>query len=548
MAAQLPRDAAPLSLRVQVERRGVLLLATALVFITSGLLGGRPVLLAWGSVPLLFVVAAWARAVVSTMGRTGRPLAIACGSPVGPRKIHAVGDDLTLPVTLGTRLGRAIRAGRLTLVASGALELLDDVPPLDTAPDGEARATARLRPIQAGTWFIHGAHVRLPLGDRLVSVVGYLPIEARFKVLPRSAFRSSRATLPVRRSAARASARDSLGAARSLVRGLGTDLRELREHVPGDPFKHIAWKASARTGKLVVKEFESSVTQSCYLLLDTGPSMRWGVRGQTLLDRATDVAFAWAQELARGGVRFGLLCYDADVWAHVHAADGRRALVAVADHLLEAHTSMREPVTAATDADVIAAVGTYLHRQWGRDFRADNGPSSGRAPIEALWDRDAMSAWVGAVLPELGGAVPRLHGDAHLASDPQMRALRQLCRVQGIELPLRATWGDGEREAGLSRALEQVLTSPGGPHTVVVITDLLGIDDAGPVTRQLQALARRKHDVTFLLPPPRSLGQSLDLRSRVAGAEEARQSLERETVQARLRASGARVSLHGPLR
>lgn len=553
MAPQLPRDTAPLTLRVQLERRGVLLLAISIVFMTSGLLGGRPVVLAWGAVPLAFVVAAWARAAVTTRDRRGRPLAIACGSPVGPRKIHAVGDELTLPVTLTSRLGRSVAGGRLELVMSGALELLEDHPLPDSPADAELHTTARVRPVQAGTWFIHGAHVRLPLGDALVSVAGYLPIEASFKILPRSAFRSSRATLPIRRSASRASARDSLGAARSLVRGMGTDLRELREHVPGDPFKHIAWKASARMRKLVVKEFESAVTQSCYLLLDTGPSMRWGQRGHTLLDQATDVTFAWAQELARGGIRFGLLCYDTDVWAQCHAADGRRALVAVADQLLEAHTSVREPVTAVTDADLVATVGTYLRRQWGRDFRARRfqalgGAAAASGPIGSVWDQDAMCAWVGTLLPQLApGSVPRRHGDAHLATDPQMRELRQLCRVQGIELPMRSEWGDREREAGLTRALQKVLTSPGGPHSLLVVTDLCGIDDPDAVARVVTTLVRRKHEVTFLVPPFRGPGEQLDLRSRVADAEAGRLALAREAVQSRLHAAGARVAPHGAL-
>ena len=33
------------------------------------------------------------------------------------------------------------------------------------------------------------------------------------------------------------------------MRGEGDDLRELREHQPGDPFRKIAWKASARRGR-----------------------------------------------------------------------------------------------------------------------------------------------------------------------------------------------------------------------------------------------------------------------------------------------------------
>lgn len=550
-----PRDAARPALRVQIAPRGVLLLLTAGAFLAAGVLLSQPVVVAWGAVPLLVLSGAWARARVALDPRPGaRPVSLACGAPVGPRKIHAVGDDLSLPVVLQSRLGGSPPASaRLELVGSGALLQVDGDGPLQatlTAQDGALRGAVAVRPVQAGTWFVHGAFVSLPVGaSALVQVVGYLPIEARFKVLPRSAWRSSRATLPMRRSASRTSARDSLGAARSLVRGTGTDLRELRDHLPGDPFKHIAWRASARAGRLVVKEFESAVTQSCLLLLDTGPSMRWGARGGTPLDRATDLGFAWAQEMARGGIRFGMVCFDTAVWAATHPSDGRRALVGAADLFLEAHTSVREPVTAVTDADLVATVGRYLLGQWGRDFRQHRtGPRQvARPPITAWWDADAMCAWVGTLLPQLTAELPSHYADVHLSDDPRMAELRLFCRVQGIELPSRVGWSDRARQAGLVAALQKALTTPSGPHSLLVITDLLGVDDPQPVTRAVTALVRRKHDVTFVVPP-RTPGASSDLADRVARAEESRLDLEREPILARLRAAGARIVTPAALR
>ena len=42
-----------------------------------------------------------------------------------------------------------------------------------------------------------------------------------------------------------------------LVRGSGIDTRGIREYVQGDPIRHIHWKTTARTGKLMVKEFDT---------------------------------------------------------------------------------------------------------------------------------------------------------------------------------------------------------------------------------------------------------------------------------------------------
>ena len=50
--------------------------------------------------------------------------------------------------------------------------------------------------------------------------------------------------------------------------GDGYELRELRDHQPGDPFKRIAWKASARHGTLLVRDHEREERDVVWLLLD----------------------------------------------------------------------------------------------------------------------------------------------------------------------------------------------------------------------------------------------------------------------------------------
>jgi uncharacterized protein (DUF58 family) len=56
--------------------------------------------------------------------------------------------------------------------------------------------------------------------------------------------------------------------------GSGAELLDLRDYMPGDPPKTIAWKVTARRDKLVTKEFESEVPVRCTLFLDTSSSVR----------------------------------------------------------------------------------------------------------------------------------------------------------------------------------------------------------------------------------------------------------------------------------
>jgi uncharacterized protein (DUF58 family) len=56
--------------------------------------------------------------------------------------------------------------------------------------------------------------------------------------------------------------------------GSGSELLDLRDYLPGDPPKTIAWKVSARRDRLITKEFESEVPVRCTLFVDTSNSVR----------------------------------------------------------------------------------------------------------------------------------------------------------------------------------------------------------------------------------------------------------------------------------
>ncbi|MFO0911723.1 MAG: DUF58 domain-containing protein [Pirellulales bacterium] len=57
--------------------------------------------------------------------------------------------------------------------------------------------------------------------------------------------------------------------------GMGSELLEIREYVPGDSPRSIAWKLSARRDTLMTKQYESEVPVRVRLIVDAGPSVRW---------------------------------------------------------------------------------------------------------------------------------------------------------------------------------------------------------------------------------------------------------------------------------
>jgi len=72
------------------------------------------------------------------------------------------------------------------------------------------------------------------------------------------------------------------GSIESFSKGRGQDLHALREYVPTDSASHVHWKASARAGSLMVREFAREDDCRVLLVLDPhagDPPMRGGVTG-----------------------------------------------------------------------------------------------------------------------------------------------------------------------------------------------------------------------------------------------------------------------------
>ncbi len=63
-------------------------------------------------------------------------------------------------------------------------------------------------------------------------------------------------------------------------RGEGTDFKQLAEYRPGDPVRHIDWKATLRFDKPILREFQDERDQNVILMLDCGRRMRADDRGQ----------------------------------------------------------------------------------------------------------------------------------------------------------------------------------------------------------------------------------------------------------------------------
>ncbi len=63
------------------------------------------------------------------------------------------------------------------------------------------------------------------------------------------------------------------GSYKSIYKGNGMNFEDLREYIPGDNIRDIDWKASSRSGNLLVKRYIAEKKHNIFLVFDTGKKM-----------------------------------------------------------------------------------------------------------------------------------------------------------------------------------------------------------------------------------------------------------------------------------
>jgi uncharacterized protein (DUF58 family) len=118
--------------------------------------------------------------------------------------------------------------------------------------------------------------------------------------------------------------------------GTGSELLDLRDYMPGDPPKTIAWKVSARRDRLITKEFESEVPIRCTLFVDCSNSVRVGPSGGNALARLIDISAAVGQANSADRDLTGLCLFDEQGALPLRPARGQRHLAELLNLLVDA--------------------------------------------------------------------------------------------------------------------------------------------------------------------------------------------------------------------
>ncbi len=126
---------------------------------------------------------------------------------------------------------------------------------------------------------------------------------------------------------------------RTLLRGTGMDLADLREYQHHDDVRHIDWNVTARLQQVHVRVFTEDREMSAWFLLDLSPSMDFGSGEQRKRQVSSEFVAVLARLLTRHGNRVGAILYGSGVDTVIPARGGRQHVL----HLL--HTLRRRPAS-----------------------------------------------------------------------------------------------------------------------------------------------------------------------------------------------------------
>jgi len=116
---------------------------------------------------------------------------------------------------------------------------------------------------------------------------------------------------------------------RTLLRGAGLDLADLREYQHHDDVRHIDWNVTARMNIPYVRVFTEDREMSAWFLLDLSPSVDFGSGEQRKRNVSADFVAVLARLLTRHGNRVGALLYGAAVDNVIPARCSRRHVLHV---------------------------------------------------------------------------------------------------------------------------------------------------------------------------------------------------------------------------
>ena len=139
------------------------------------------------------------------------------------------------------------------------------------------------------------------------------------------------------------------GEYRTLFRGHGLDLADIREYEAGDDVRYIDWNVSARMDTPYVRQYLEDREVTAHFLLDLSPSVDFGTINTLKRDQVVDFVALLARLLTRHGNKIGAILYAGKVERTIPAKTGKLQVLRILNDVINLPRLQSAPYTSVSD-------------------------------------------------------------------------------------------------------------------------------------------------------------------------------------------------------
>lgn len=160
----------------------------------------------------------------------------------------------------------------------------------------------------------------------------------------------------------------------------------IREYTVMDPMKTINWKASAKTGSLMVNTFESTLMESVMIYLDLED--RGILKQEGLIEEGISVAASLAQRLLQKGMSVGIC-------VNVKLEEGESACI-LPDHSRGQLTAIERLLAERTGNESRTAFVSllHMHQEDSLPIVISKNDTENQKVIEEFFQKEGQGIWV----------------------------------------------------------------------------------------------------------------------------------------------------------
>jgi uncharacterized protein (DUF58 family) len=136
---------------------------------------------------------------------------------------------------------------------------------------------------------------------------------------------------------------------RTVFKGQGLDLADIREYAFGDDVRHIDWNVTARLDTPYVREYLEDREISAHFLLDLSPSVDFGTVDRRKRDLLLDFTGVLARLLTRSGNKVGATIYATRVERAIPARGGRIQVLRLLNEIEKRPHLDKAPLTSLSE-------------------------------------------------------------------------------------------------------------------------------------------------------------------------------------------------------